>query len=144
MKTACHGPRRTIPVLLLALALAAPLAAQSDSAKGKSKDKKADTTTFLLIHIVGGEKPAPVANANVYMRFQEKSAILFLLKRDKKVELDLKTDNDGFASFPEVPQGKVLIQVVAQGWQTFGEYYMVNKPKQTIHIKLDRPKTHWY
>jgi hypothetical protein len=145
MKRISPAARRAISLFLLALFMALSSAAQSGSAKAKSKDKDSgDATTFLLIHVVGGKKSVPVRNASVYLHFKEKSALLFLLRRKKPVELDLKTDNNGYASFPVLPQGKLLIQVVAPGWQTFGEYYVLNRPKQTIQIKIQQPKTHWY
>lgn len=146
MKNVSFRTGPAVLLFLLALGFGAPLAAQSGSAKGKAKqkDKKAEETTSLRIHVVGGPKHSPVANASVYLRFQEKAALLFLLRHNKKVELDLKTDNRGNTSFPELPRGKLLIQVVAAGWQAFGEYYSLNHPKQTITIKLQRPKTHWY
>ncbi|HVB34017.1 MAG TPA: carboxypeptidase-like regulatory domain-containing protein [Patescibacteria group bacterium] len=145
MKTA-SGARPAFLLFLLALTLCAPAAAQSGAAKEKNKNKKADDTssTFLVIRVVGGKTPAPVPNASVYLNFQEKKALHFLLHLKKKVELDLKTDNNGYASFPELPRGKLLIQVVADGWKPFGEYYSLKQPRQTIRIKLQRPKTHWY
>jgi hypothetical protein len=145
-----HSTARTAAIaFLLTLALALPaaaLAAQGSKAKDKSKDTKKsdDTPVSLRIHVVGGEKQEPVVNASVYLHFQEKQALLFLLHRKSKVELDLKTDDKGYASFNQLPQGKVLIQVVAPKWQTFGEYYELNQDKQTILIKLERPQTHWY
>jgi hypothetical protein len=130
-------------LFVLVLGFGACASAQSSAAKNKGQ-KQDQGTTFLLIHVVGGEKPAPVVNASVYLHFQEKAAMLFLLHKNKSIELDLKTDNSGYASFPELPQGKLLIQVTATGWQPFGEYYELNQPKQTIEIKLEQPKTHWY
>ncbi len=145
MKTVSRCCRPAVRAFLLVLAFGVCCAAQSGSAKKKSKDKKSDqATSFLLIHVVGGKNAGAVSNASVYVHLQEKSAILFLLRKHKKVELDLKTDNNGYASFPGLPQGKVLIQVVASGWTPFGEYYLVDQPKQTIQIKLLQPKTHWY
>ena len=145
MKDFSRGMRPAILVSLCALLMALSSAAQSGSKKDKTKDQKSkDPTTFLLIHVVGGKKSVPVAEASVYLHFQEKSALLFLIRRNKQVELDLKTDNTGYASFPVLPHGKVLIQVVAPGWQTFGEYYHLNQPRQTILIKVKRPTTHWY
>jgi hypothetical protein len=136
-------------VFLLTLAFglpAAALAAQGSGTKDKNKDSKKadDTPVSLRIHVVGGEKEEPVANASVYLRFQEKHALLFLLHKHSKVELDLKTDDKGYASFNQLPQGKLLIQVVAPKWQTFGEYYELNQDKRTILIKLHRPTTRWY
>lgn len=136
----------TIALLFtLVLAFGLPAVAQSNSKKDSSKDKKADdTTTDIVIHVVGGAKNKPVPNASVYLRFREKKALLFLLHRKKKIELDLKTDNHGNASFSQLPHGEVLVQVVAHNWQTFGEYYVVKGSKQTIQVKLHKPKTHWY
>lgn len=148
MKNASFGSRTAFLLFLLALALGAPALAQSGPAKEKSKKKKdTDTsTTFLVIRVVGGKgkKPTAVPNASVYLNFREKKALHFLLHLKKKVELDLKTDNNGYASFPILPHGKLLIQVVAPGWNPFGQYYLLNQPRQTIRIKLHRPKTHWY
>lgn len=136
----------TALTFLLTLALGLPAAAQGSATKDKSKDSKKsdDTPVSLRIRVVGGKKQEPVVNASVYLRFQEKRAMLFLLHKKSKVELDLKTDDRGYASFDDLPQGKVLIQVVAPKWQTFGEYFEVNQEKQTILIKLHRPETHWY
>jgi hypothetical protein len=47
------------------------------------------------------------------------------------------------ARAPDIPQGKVLIQIVAPGWKTFGQYYDVDSDQQTIHIALERPPR-WY
>ena len=132
-------------LFLLALALGLSAAAQSHPGKTKTKVKKPyDGPTSLVIHLIGEPAGKPVVNASVYLRFREKKALLFLLHRKEPIELDLKSDNNGNASFPVLPQGKVLIQVVVPLWQTFGEYYEVKGRKQTIVIKLHRPKTHWY
>lgn len=145
MKTVYRSHWPAVLLFLVAVALGIPCAAQSRATKSKNQDKKGDdTTTFLLIHVVGGKKPKAVRNASVYLHLQEKSALLFLLRTHKKIELDLKTDNNGYASFPGLPQGKVLIQVVANGWKPFGEYYLVNQPKQIVQIKLRRPPMQWY
>lgn len=132
---------------LLACSLALPLLAaqQSHPPKDAPKDKKSvPETTNLTIRVVDLSSGRPVPNASVYLRFQERKALLFLLHKHQKVELDLKTDNHGYTSFPEVPQGRLLIQVFKPEWQTFGEYYQLNLPKQTILIKLHRPQTHWF
>jgi hypothetical protein len=53
--------------------------------------------------------------------------------------LELKTDAEGKASFEGVPYGKLRVQVLAPGFQTYGEDYEVNKPTMEITIKLKRP-----
>jgi hypothetical protein len=56
-----------------------------------------------------------------------------------KEEMELKTDADGHASMDGIPYGSVEVQVLAKGFQTFGEDYEVNKPQVEITVKLKRP-----
>ena len=107
-----------------------PLAAQSD--RPAVPDKHA--TSRLRIEVTGGDTNKPVADASVYLRFPEK----------KKEELDLKTNQEGIARSPEIRQGRVLIQIVAPGWKTYGEYHDATEAEQTIQIHLVRPTTRWY
>jgi hypothetical protein len=39
--------------------------------------------------------------------------------------------------------GKVLIQVIAPGWHTFGEWYDIAKDGQVVEIHLEKPPR-WY
>ena len=57
--------------------------------------------------------------------------------------MNFKTNQDGSVKIPEIPQGKVLIQVIATGWHTYGKWYDLEKEEETISIKLARPP-HWY
>jgi hypothetical protein len=105
------------------------LAAQSDKPAAKHNG-----TTRLRIEVTGGDANKPVAEASVYLRFAN----------DKKAELDLKTNQEGIARSPEIPQGKILIQIIAPGWKTYGEYHDVTETEQTIQVHLVRPTTKWY
>jgi len=60
-------------------------------------------------------------------------------KGKSKGEMDLKTDADGRASLDGLPYGSVEIQVVAKGFQTFGEDYEVKQPEMQIMVKLKHP-----
>jgi hypothetical protein len=93
----------------------------------------------LTIEVTGGEKNAPIDNASVYIKFVQER----LLKKDKKHEMNVKTNADGVAHVPDAPTGKVLIQVVAEGWKPFGRWYEIEDLSQPIQIRLERPK-HWY
>ena len=137
---------RTATVLIAAaLMVLAPFAAQTAAAGQKNQDKKQDAAPIdIRIHVIGGKHNEAVSNASVYLRFQERQSLLFLLHKKQKVELDLKTDDNGYATFPDMPQGKVLIQVVAPRWQTFGEYFVVTAKNPHVVIHLKRPTTHWY
>jgi hypothetical protein len=53
--------------------------------------------------------------------------------------LELKTDNDGRANIDGIPYGPLRVQVLAPGFQTFGEDYKIDKPELEITVKLKRP-----
>jgi hypothetical protein len=54
--------------------------------------------------------------------------------------MELKTDAEGKTGIDGIPYGKVRVQVIAPGFQTFGQDYDINQPIQEITIKLQRPK----
>jgi len=55
----------------------------------------------------------------------------------------LYTHEEGIVRTPadvEIPQGTVLIQVIATGYQTFGQTFEVNELEKTIEVKLNSPQ----
>jgi hypothetical protein len=108
------------------------------SSAGK-KDKSQPPTTRLKIEVTD-PKGKPVGNASVYVRFNESSGVFH---KDKLAELNLKTNEDGTVKVPDIPQGKILIQVIAKGLHTYGKWYDIEKNEETVQIKLD-PPPHWY
>lgn len=108
------------------------------------QDKKDDKSvgpamTKLRIH-VSTDKDKPVANASVYVRFYTAGGFMH---HDKLAEMNFKTNHDGSVKVPEIPQGKILIQVIAPGWHTYGQWYDVEREQESIDIKLV-PPPHWY
>jgi hypothetical protein len=90
--------------------------------------------------LVMSDTERPVANASVYVRYYEPGGFL---RHEKLAELNFKTNQDGSVKVPQIPQGKVLIQVIATGWHTYGKWYDVGKDEEAITIKL-APPPHWY
>jgi hypothetical protein len=122
------------------LALSAAAWAQSpQDADAKAHTGKDDPFSRVTIEVSGGEKETPVENASVYLKYVEERK----LKKDKKVELNVKTNRDGTAHIPEAPTGRVLVQVVADGWKTYGRWYDITETKQTIKVHLEKPPR-WY
>lgn len=93
----------------------------------------------ITIEVTGGDASKPVENASVYLKYVEAR----FLRKDKKYELNVKTNREGFAHIPDPPLGKVLIQIVAEGWKTYGKWYDITDQKQIIKIHLERPPK-WY
>jgi hypothetical protein len=104
------------------------------------KGKAPARATVRLKIVVTGNNSKPVQNASVYVRYKLPDG---LIHKDKMAELDLKTASDGSVKVPAVPQGKVLIQVIAPGWHTYGKWYDFEEDEDSVEIKLDSP-THWY
>jgi hypothetical protein len=107
--------------------------------KPSNKIQKSDPQTRITIEVTGGEKDAPVENASVYLKYVEEHAI----KKNKKLELNVKTSHEGVAHIPDAPMGRALIQIIAEGWKTYGRWYDITDPKQVIKIHLERPPK-WY
>jgi hypothetical protein len=134
--------------LSVALLVSAPARAQqpADSPSNPSSQdaprKKSDAQQTVKLRIeVTGDTGKPVSNASVYVRYTIPAG---LLHKERLAELDLKTNGDGSVRVPDVPQGKILIQIIAPGWKTYGEWYeIVDKTEESIEIKLDRPHR-WY
>ncbi len=122
--------------------IAEGIAAQNSPApasKPQTPPPASDAQTRITIEVTGGEKDTPVENASVYVKYIEEHAI----KRDKKLELNVKTSRDGIAHVPNAPMGRALVQVVAEGWKTYGHWLDITDPKQTIKVHLERPPK-WY
>lgn len=126
---------RTVSFLILLVALAANAQDKDANAKPDSSPKEVK----LTIVVTGGDDKKPVDSASVYVRFVEEHKH----GRDKKIEMNLKTNQSGICHVPVMPPGNFLVQVIADGWKTYGEYYDVNQVEQTININLSRPPK-WY
>src|SRR5271156_2712808 len=103
-------------------------------------DQASDGTTVRLRIRVTNSEDKPVGNASVYVRFNQPGGFLH---KDKLAELSFKTNEDGSVKVPAVPQGKILIQVIAKGLHTYGKWYDIEKDQDTIEIKLEAAPR-WY
>jgi hypothetical protein len=130
----------TFAMLVFAVTFASAQAGKDggkDPGKNDSKASSRDGVSRLRIEVTGGDANRPVSNASVYLKFSEDRKIL----KDRHHELDLKTNDEGVTRSPEIPMGKLLIQIVASGWKTYGEYFDINQSEQTVTIHLVRPVT---
>jgi hypothetical protein len=122
--------------MLVALAAALPLLAQQDTPPPKNSAPA--PSNRITVEVTGGDANKPIENASVYLKTYEERRI-----KDKKTEISVKTNQEGIAHLPDVPLGRVLIQIVADGWKPYGHWFDITDPKQTIAIHLDRPPK-WY
>jgi hypothetical protein len=107
------------------------------------KDKKSDDPPESRLHItvVSADAGKPIGGASVYIRYSEGKT--FFTRKEKEAEENFKTNQDGSVKVPSVPRGKILIQVIAPGWHTYGKWYDIDKDEVEIQIKLEKPPR-WY
>jgi hypothetical protein len=94
--------------------------------------------TELRIEVTNPRGTA-VERASVILRWDEGRSISKFGKK-KIVSWEVRTNAEGVAKFPPLPQGKIRVQVIAKGYATFGEFYDINEPQKTIQVKLDPPQ----
>ena len=46
----------------------------------------------------------------------------------------------GEARIPSIPQGKILVQVIAKGYQTFGHTFDISEDEKTLEVTLNPPQ----
>jgi hypothetical protein len=81
----------------------------------------------------------PVDNATVILDFLGSHAVQKLGKR-KAVHWEVHSNQEGVAHFPPVPQGTIQIQVIAKGYQTFGDKFEVESDSKGIAVTLNQPQ----
>ena len=116
----------TLACLLLIFGLLGTASAQ--------KDKDDEPTAILNFIILKEDNGKPVRNAAVIMHPVNTHG------KQGRGGLELKTDAEGKTSFDGIPYGKLRVQVLASGFQTFGEDYEVNQGKMEFTVKLKRPQ----
>src|SRR4051794_17570458 len=86
---------------------------------GAAAEDKSSSLKFLVVKDYNGK---PIRNASVVMHPVNKDG------KQSRGGLQLKTDPEGKASFEGVPYGKLRVQVLATGFQTFGDDYDIDQP----------------
>ena len=105
------------------------VAATTASAKRKPSTPLS-TVNFVVVRDENGK---PIRNAAVVMHPVDDEG------KQERAGMELKTDADGKISYDGVPYGKLRIQVLAHGFQTYGEDYNIDQPDMDITIKMKRP-----
>jgi hypothetical protein len=97
------------------------------------KYKAPPETSHIEVTVVKGFNKKPIDGAHV----------IFHPVKDGKDEgnLELKTHQDGRAIIDVIPTGSsVRIQVLADGFATFADDYLITEPSRSIEIEMQRPK----
>jgi len=90
--------------------------------------------SFLVVKDYNGR---PVRNASVILHPVNDKG------KQSRGGFELKTNDDGKTAFDGVPYGKLRVQVMAEGFQTFGQDYDIQEPTLDLKIKLKRPQAQY-
>lgn len=120
--------RFTLLAVITLFGVSAVLFSQDSNHRGR-KYKAPPPTSRVDVTILRHDDGKPIENA----------AVIFQLVGDKG-NMELKTNEDGKTMIDVLPTGsKVLLQVIAKGYQTYGHEYSVDKASMAIEVKLKRP-----
>jgi hypothetical protein len=121
---------RPIPALVLLFA-GFPLLCGAADQKGRKYTPPPATAT-IKVTVLRSTNGKPIPNAAVVFHPMEGD-------RDKGA-LELKSDEDGKVTIDVIPIGDtVRLQVIADGWKTFGEDYKIDTDSKEIVVKMKRP-----
>ena len=98
------------------------------------RDADNEATSFMYFLVIKEDNGKPVRNAAVILHAVNAKG------KQERGDMELKTDPEGKASFDGIPYGMLRVQVLAPGFQTYGEDYDIEKAKTEITIKLKRPQ----
>jgi hypothetical protein len=114
---------RICVIPLLALVIALPAVA-------RKKHEPLATVNFVVLR---DENEKPIRNAAVVMHPVNDDG------KQERGGIELKTDPEGKANYDGVPYGKIRVQVLAPGFQTYGNDYDISQPSLDLTIKMKRP-----
>jgi hypothetical protein len=118
----------TFGLILSSLAVSAQ---QNSSNRGR-KYKSPPPTARIEVTVVRDFNGKPIENAAVIFHPMEG-------ERDKG-NMELKTNEDGKTIIDVLPIGDtVRLQIIAKGFQTFGDDYKIDQAKMAIDIRMKRP-----
>ena len=98
------------------------------------KDADNEPTATLNFLVIKDDNGKPVRNASVIMHPVNSGG------KQERGGLELKTDPDGKSTSDGIPYGKLRVQVLASGFQTYGDDFVVDHSKMDFTIRLKRPQ----
>lgn len=105
--------------------------AQQDARRGR-KYKVPPASARIEVTVVRAVNGKPVEHAAVIFHPIEGD-------RDKGI-MELKTNEEGKTMIDVIPLGDtVRLQIIAKGFQTYGQDYKIDKDSMTLEIRLKRP-----
>src|ERR1700679_1626075 len=128
--TMCRMPVRILAVLALA---AVCLHAQDSDAKRSRKYKSPPATSKIEVTVIRDTTGKPIENASVVFHELDNNG-------QDEGNMELKTNEDGKTVIDVIETGKTMrLQIIAKGFQTYGNDYKVDKSQMAFEVRMKRP-----
>jgi hypothetical protein len=129
----CSLFRLSIVMAVFALIVSSLAAgAQQGPAKRGRKFKMPPPTGRIEVTVVRDSSGKPIENASVIFHPMEGER--------NKGNMELKTNEDGKTVIDVLPIGGIMrMQIIAKGFQTFGDDYKIEKDQLAIEVRMKRP-----
>ena len=118
------------PIFIVAALLV--LATTLSAAWAAEKEER----TRLTLKVLAESNSQSVADAHVVVRFVVEKP----LRRDKRTSWEAKTNRKGVVVLDDIPYGAVKVQIIAKGFQTYGEQHDLRKADEQLTIRLQPPQ----
>lgn len=115
-----------LALVALGVIMGAPRAAWAQD----DEDGPMSNMKFVVVRDASGK---PVKNAAVVLHPVKKNG------NQSMGGLELKTDDEGKTWIDGIPYGPLRVQVLAPGFQTFGQDYEIKQPETEIIVRLKKP-----
>jgi hypothetical protein len=96
------------------------------------------TKLTVAVHTPGGHA---IDNAEVIVRWHaNKKHPAERYGKEVNTTFEMRTNQEGQATMPSIPQGSILVQVNAKGYQTYGKVIDIDETEKTIEVALNPPQ----
>ena len=99
----------------------------------------ADDLTRLQIKVTN-ERGKPIDRASVIVKFVSGRSVKALGIKKIRTSWEMKSSQQGIAKIPPIPKGKILIQINAKNYQTFGQTFDIDDDEKLVEIVLKPPQ----
>ncbi len=114
------------------LAISSLSAHAQDTQKRGRKYQPPPPTAHVSVAVIKDTNGKPIENAAV---------VFHLTGEEGKGNMEMKTNEEGKAVIDVIPIGDTMrLQVVAEGFQTFGQDYKIDTDSKDITVRLKRPQ----
>ena len=96
------------------------------------------TKLTVVVKTAGGK---PIDRAEVIIRWKASSKkARASYGRAVHTTFEVRSNQMGEATVPEIPKGNIQIQVNAHGYQTFGRVFDIQDDEKTVEVALNPPQ----